>query len=105
MLKRYQVLLPEWVEEHIKYLADRYDLSFSEIIRGEICFSTLTAVMFLFPEYKPDLVPEQVLGQLREQNKDNLDREEMHRILSKLYFECRKAIDYWQEKNKKTKKK
>jgi len=25
MLKKYQVLLHEWLEEHVKYLADKYD--------------------------------------------------------------------------------
>jgi len=105
MLRRYQVLLPEWLEEHIKYLATRYDLSFSEIIRGEICFSTLTAVLSLFPEYKPDLLPDKILNQLKVQDRDMLNREEMHRVLSKLYFETRKAIEYWMEKNRKSKKK
>lgn len=62
MLKRYQVLLPDWLEEHVKFLADKYDLSFSEIIRGEICFSTLSAVMHLFPEYKPGMTPEIILS-------------------------------------------
>jgi hypothetical protein len=25
MLKKYQVLLYDWLEEHVKYLADKYD--------------------------------------------------------------------------------
>ncbi len=37
MLKRYQVLLPDWLEDYVKLLADKYDLSFSEIIRTIIC--------------------------------------------------------------------
>lgn len=44
MLKRYQVLLPDWMEEYIKYLVDKYDLSFSEVIRGEICIAILCTV-------------------------------------------------------------
>jgi len=30
MLKRYQVLLPDWMEDNIKYYIDKYGLSFSE---------------------------------------------------------------------------
>jgi hypothetical protein len=105
MLKRYQVLLPDWLEEHIEYLADRYDLSISEVIRGEISFSILSAVMHLFPEYKPDISTKEILNQLIEQDKDNLEREQLHRVLSKIYFETRKAIEYWQSKDKNLKKK
>ena len=60
MLKKYQVLLPDWLEEHVKFLAIKYDLSFSEIIRGEICYTTLSAIMHRHPEYKPKLPPEKM---------------------------------------------
>jgi len=100
MLKRYQVLLPDWLEEHVKFLADKYDLSFSEIIRGEICFSTISAVMHLYPEYKLDITPEIILNRFREQDKDVLNRDEMHQALSRIYFETRKAIEYWKDKDK-----
>lgn len=99
MLKRYQVLLPDWLEEHLEYLCSIYDLSFSEIIRGQICFSTLNAVLYLHPEYKAEIRPEEILKMFKEQDKNKLDRGEMHRILSRIYFETRKAVDYWQSKN------
>ena len=86
MLKKYQVLLHEWLEEHVKYLADRYDLSFSEMIRGQICLSTLTAVEYLYPEYKPDITVEEILEMFKEQDKNVLSKEDMHRALSKIYF-------------------
>ncbi len=101
MLKRYQVLLPEWLEENIKYIADEYDLSFSEIVRGEICFATLTALMHLYPEYKADITTEEILDRFKNQTQDKLEREDLHRILSKIYFETRKAVEYWHNKNKK----
>ena len=106
MLKRYQVLLPEWLEENIKHIADEYDLSFSEIVRGEICFATLTALMYLYPEYKAGITTEEILNRFKDQTQSKLEREDLHRILSKIYFETRKAVEYRiaQEK-KKTKKK
>jgi len=105
MLKKYQVLLLEWLEEHVKYLADKYDLSFSEMIRGQICFSTLTAVGYLYPEYKPDITVKEILEKFKEQDKNVLTREDMHRALSKIYFETGKAIEYWKEREKAQKKK
>jgi len=100
VLKRYQVLLPEWLEENIGYIADEYDLSFSEIVRGQICFATLTALMHLYPEYKAGITTEEMLERFKNQNQDKLEREDLHRILSKIYFETRKAIEHWQAKNK-----
>ncbi len=105
MLKKYQVLLYEWLEEHIKYLADRYGLSFSEMIRGQICISTLTAMGYLYPEYKPDITVSVILEKFKEQDKNVLTREDMQRALSKIYFETRKAIEYWKEREKAQKKK
>ena len=36
MMKRYQVLLPEWMEDYLKIAVDRYDFTFSEVIRAMI---------------------------------------------------------------------
>lgn len=105
MLKRYQVLLPDWLEEHVRYIADRFDLSFSEVIRGEICFATLVAVRLLYPEYKPDIKPDEIISHTKEFEKNEMNREDLHRHLSKLYFETRKAIEYLLEKEKTSKKK
>jgi hypothetical protein len=105
MLKKYQVLLQEWLEEHVKYLADRYGLSFSEMIRGQICISTLTAVRHIYPEYKPDITVEEILEMFKEQDKSVLSKDEMHRALSNIYFETRKAIEYWKDKDSERKKK
>lgn len=105
MLIRYQVLLPDWLEEHVKYIADRFDLSFSEVIRGEICFATLVAIRLLHPEYKPDIKPDEIISLTKNYEKEEMKREDLHRHLSKLYFETRKAIEYWIEKDKKSEKK
>lgn len=103
MLKRYQVLLPDWLENYIKQIAELYDLSFSEIIRSEICFSILSSTRLLFPEYKMEITPKEVL-ELSIGQKE-VGEEEKHRLLSKIYFETRKALEYMFPKVKKTKKK
>jgi hypothetical protein len=41
----------------------------------------------------------------KEQDKNVLSKEDMHRTLSKIYFETRKAIEYWKGKDKGQKKK
>lgn len=105
MLKRYQVLIPGWLEEYIENLVQTYDLSFSEIIRLQICFSILYLIPTLYPEYKPGLSVQEIFKQRKEFGQNKLPEDEMHRTISKIYFEARKAIEYRLSKEKKLKKK
>jgi hypothetical protein len=92
MLKRYQVLLPDWLESYITQIAELFDLSFSEMIRLEICFSILSSTKFLYPKYKMEITPKEILESA--QNKKEMTVEERHRLFSKMYFETRKAAEY-----------
>ena len=65
MLKRYQVLLQGCLEDYIKQLVKKYDLSFSEIIRVELCFSILSSVTKLYPEFKPGIIPREILEMVK----------------------------------------
>jgi hypothetical protein len=105
MLKRYQVLLPDWMEDYIKFLVERYDLSFSEIIRAQLCFSFLNTIIKLCPEYKPGITTENIVASVRLDVRDDLKREDLHKLFSKMYFETRKAVEYRLDKEKKPKKK
>ena len=105
MLKRYQVLLPDWLEGYIKYLVDKYNLSFSEVIRAEICISTICKICKLYPNYKLGITPEEILDMVKKDDQKNMERDEGHRILSKIYFETRKAIEHRFNEEKKRKKK
>ena len=104
MLKRYQVLLPDWLGDYVKILVDKYDLSFSEIIRVEICMAILSSVSEIFPEYKLGITPKEIYTQIRKQAEQEMEREDAYRILSKIYFETRKAIEYRLTQEKKQKK-
>lgn len=105
MLKRYQVLLPDWLEDNVKLFVEKYDLSFSEVIRAEVCSAILATVPKQFPEYKPGITHDELAKLLKENAKGNMEREKIHRILSKIYFEARKAAEYRLEKEKSYKKK
>ena len=52
MQKRYQVLIPDWLEEYIKWGVKKYGLSFSELIRLEICQAVSSYICERYPEYK-----------------------------------------------------
>ncbi len=105
MLKRYQVLLPDWLEDYHKFLVERYDLSFSEVLRIALCIEVLTMVPLLYPGYKPDINVETISKLIKRKLIEEIDQDEMHRFMSKIYFEARKAVEYRlaQEKKKKNK--
>ncbi|NIM58868.1 MAG: hypothetical protein GTO16_08000 [Candidatus Aminicenantes bacterium] len=104
MLKRYQVLLPDWLEDYIKLLVDKYDLSFSEVIRAMICNWILATIPNLYPELKLGFASKDIHELIKAEAQENMEREEVHRILSKIYFESRKAAEYRMAKEQKKKK-
>jgi len=48
VLKRYQVLLSDWLEDYIKFLSDKYDVSTSELIRIQLCIAILAVRQYHF---------------------------------------------------------
>ena len=86
MLTRYQVLLPDWLEDYVKHLVKTYDFSFSEIIRAEICCSIIASVASLYPEHKQNVTFEYILNNAKRMRRGKVEREEIHRALSKIYF-------------------
>jgi hypothetical protein len=105
MLKRYQVLLPDWLEDYVKLLVDKYDLSFSEIIRIIMCNWILASVPLIYPELKLGIMPEDLIEMVKAEAHLDMESEDVHRTLSKIYFEARKAVEYRMGKEKKPKKK
>ena len=103
MLKRYQVLLPDWLEDYIIQIAKLFDLSFSEIIRLEICFSILSSTKSFYPKFKMGITPKEILESAHSHK--GAEEEEKHRYMSKIYFETRKAVEHRLPILKKQKKK
>ena len=98
MLKRYQVLLPDWLEEYIKIGVESYGFSFSEIIRLQICFSILTQIPEIHPEYSPKVSVKDILKTIHSASIDHVDKKSFDSFVSQIYFETRKAIEYRKQK-------
>ena len=105
MLERYQVLLPDWLADYTKYISAKYDLSFSEIIRTVYSFTVIVVVTNLYPEYKPGLTLKEIFNFIHKIQPGQTERADMHRFLSKIYFEARKALEYRMAQEKKKIKK
>ena len=104
MLKRYQVLLPDWLEDYIKIGVETYGFSFSELIRLELCFSILTQIPSLHPEYTPNVTIEDILRTINQATSKKVEKKSFDRLVSHIYFETRKAIEYRKQKLEKMSK-
>ena len=101
MLKRYQVLLPDWLGDWVEHLVNMYDLSFSEIIRAEICYSILAGTANLYPDHKLGLTIQEISKLSKKNAAEEMNRDEMLRTISKMYFETRKAVEFRLDKERK----
>ena len=104
MLKRYQVLLSDWQEEYVRFLAEKYDLSFSEVIRILIVLESIMMTGHFYPEYKPSMSMKELVSKLKKMAKPDRNEEDLHKLISAGYFEARKAIEYRMQKEKNLKK-
>lgn len=94
MQKRYQVLIPEWLEDYIKLGVKKFGVSFSELLRLEICLSVISTIKTLYPAYKTTFSVQEVLQAAQRYAKGKVNKEEMDKLISKVYFEARKAIEF-----------
>ena len=92
--KKYQVLLSKWMEDYIKFIAERYDLNFSSAIRVHMCLWFLYTISSIEPDYKMDLPAKEFAELSKKASKNELREEEIHQFLSKIVFETRKAVEY-----------
>jgi len=105
MLQRHQVLLTDWLAEHLKEVTEKYDLSFSEGIRASLCLELMQFISIAYPQYKPSVTRKMMIDMIKAQNTGRLKSEDLHKFLSQVYFEARKATELWAEQEKKRKKK
>jgi len=105
MLKRCQVLLTDWQEEYLKNTAERYGQSFSEVIRIFLSEGFLYMIPLLHPEYKPAIGGKELVAMTRKAGNSSTSKEERHKLISKLFFEARKTVEYRLSKVERGKKK
>jgi len=100
MLKRHQILLEDWMVKYLRFLSELHDGSFSEVVRITLCIEFLDTINRICPEYQIKLSKNEILKRFSKSRKDATNQEEGHKLLSKLYFEARKATEYRMNKHK-----
>lgn len=105
MLKRCQVLLMDWQEEYLKNVAERTDVSFSETVRVFLSAGFLWLIPIIHQEYKYHPNGKELKKLVNKATNPKIQRDEQYKILAKLYFEARKAVEYRLSKVEARKKK
>jgi len=96
MLKRYQILMNDWLADYWQFIATKYDFSFSEMVRLALCKHIIDVTKVAFPKYKANLDGGTFKKIIKKRNiSDTMPSDELHTYISKLYFEARKAADLW----------
>ena len=102
--KRIQAVLPDWLEEYINFIADKYDISVSEAIRSQICLAIISLVTEVYPDYETEFTAKNIYQSVNQFDSDKIDREKFLKLLSKTYFEARKAVEFRLKKEREPKK-
>jgi len=101
MSKKFQVVLPDWMEEYLEAVAARYDLTISELLRLELSLAFISFVNHYYSEYKGPTFGDLGIPAAKDApSLEKIDRERMHKVLSRFYFEARKATDFHMKKEK-----
>jgi len=98
MLKRHQVLLNDWLTDYLRDTAAQHDISFSETIRIIICIFAGTTTQAKYPEYKFPFTTDQIGKMLKGEAAHKLNDAQMNKLMSQIYFEARKAIEFAKQK-------
>jgi hypothetical protein len=104
-LRRFQVLLEDWQEEYLKYICEKHDYSFSELIRFFLSVGFLNHTSLLSPKYKSGINKKRLAEMTKKISKLMCTEEERYKIMSILHFEARKAVEYRLNEVRKQKKK
>ena len=91
---RYQVLLSDWMGDYVKFIAKKYSLTTSDVIRGHMCFGFLSAISMMYPEYSAKLEEKEFVRLAGKMNHNSLNDEEFYQLTSKIIFEARKAVEF-----------
>ncbi|NIM59891.1 MAG: hypothetical protein GTO16_13285 [Candidatus Aminicenantes bacterium] len=93
MLRRYQVLLGDWIEDYIKYVIEKYDISSSSVIRIHMALGIIFIRTIINPEYKLNFGNKEFQESANRASRGELDEAEVHKFMSRILFEARKVVE------------
>jgi hypothetical protein len=94
MLKRHQVLLEDWQIQYLQAVAEAHDISVSEALRVIFSMGTICAVEAIHPEYKSAVPLLEIAKMMKKTNQRPFSMDYVHKMISTIYFEARKAVEF-----------
>ncbi len=101
MLKRHQVLLTDWQIEHARFLSEKYDMSFSEAVRLLMSLAMIQTARELYPKFEPKTGIKTMVSLMTSAPEEKIRQELVHKYLSEVYFDARKASELRLSQDKK----
>jgi len=102
MLRRKQVMISDWLDDSIQYVSNRYDISYSEVIRVSVAYFLGGILAEADPKYKMS-VSWKDIAKLVEQSWDvKADLEETRQVIYDIYGEAKKILKNRSEEIKNT---
>ena len=93
MLKRKQILLPDWLDDYIKEISSAYNVSYSEVVRVMLSFSFGQVAAKLYPQYEFSIDVDRMIASSREHNNGEVNVEDNRKLRADIYYEAKKIID------------
>jgi len=88
------VLIPDWLEDYIQWGVKKFGLSFSELIRLEICQAIINYISERYPDYHSGYSMKNFVEGVNRFEQGKMSGEDLGKAVSKIYFEARKAIEF-----------
>ena len=94
MFNRHQVLVTDWQTGYLRHIAKQYRVSFSEVIRVALSLFFMDIISSFHPRYNPPFTTKKITKILNDVANRKMHPKEIQQLISNLYFEARKAVEY-----------
>jgi hypothetical protein len=102
-LRRKQVMITGWLDDFIKMVSQKYDISYSEVLR--LCTSYFFAITLAAvnpKRYKMSITPQKIALVLKQRETDKRGFEESRKLMADIYWETKKILELRTEELKKS---
>ncbi len=102
---RRQIVVPQWLDDYVKHVAEKWDASYSGALRFAFCaYHYHIACKVLNKKDKDGTANMANIAAFMKDNGYNMEIAEQHALIGDLYFKARKVFDEMYELDKRSKK-
>ena len=104
MLRRKQVMMTDWLDDMVKFIAKSYDLSYSEFVRIAVGYHIAEVMAAKKPGCKLTITPKKIAYITDKYDADKSSLEENRQLIADIYFQTKRIITNYMKDMKKKKR-